>query len=380
MKIHILILALLSIQVNAQSVKYNPSFNPKKKTIELSTGITLRYVELGDHHTETVILLHGYTDTSRSFFPTIEELNRINPNLKIYALDQRGHGASSMPDAEKCASQPENCFAPSDFAKDVIAFMDQLNITQATLVGHSMGSIVAQELSISYPARVKNMIIIGSFANATNNMAIDNFLMRTVIDGQWKSVFEKQSGTWPQNAYVSKPSDLDTTHTQWIKTDWVVDPTADPDFIQSIYPETMDTKFGTWIGVIRALSKIDNRIRLTTLTVPTLVLWATQDNVFHEQPDQTDLKIALSKAASKNKIPYFYKVYGKRPLPQSGMQENDFGHNLQWGAPKEVAADIASFIKNGNPAHASWFADPENIKNVVAESIPDKSFGSSNQK
>jgi hypothetical protein len=65
--------------------------------------------------------------------------------------------------------------------------------------------------------------------------------------------------------------------------------------------------------------------------------------------DQTVIKASLTKAAQKNNNNVVYKIYGKKPLPLSGKQVSDLGHNLHWAAPKEVARDIYSFIKTGTP-------------------------------
>ncbi len=100
---------------------------------------------------------------------------------------------------------------------------------------------------------------------------------------------------------------------------------------------------------------------------PTLILWATQDNAFPEEPDQRRVKEAFQSAAETNGTRIIYKVYGKIPLPASGMQESDLGHNLHWGAPDEVAADIASFIQNGLPAPGLPYANPQNMKQVMTE-------------
>ena len=40
----------------------------------------------------------------------------------------------------------------------------------------------------------------------------------------------------------------------------------------------------------------------------------------------------------------FWKEYGIVPLPQSGTEQTDIGHNVQWGAPDPVAADIDAFL------------------------------------
>ncbi len=50
----------------------------------------------------------------------------------------------------------------SDMAKDTIGLMDALGITSAHIVGASMGGMIAQEIAISYPERVRSLTSIMS--------------------------------------------------------------------------------------------------------------------------------------------------------------------------------------------------------------------------
>lgn len=78
-----------------------------------------------------------------------------------------------------------------------------------------------------------------------------------------------------------------------------------------------------------------------------LIIWATQDGIFLRSPDQSGLLASLDTAVAQCRTSYTWKQYGIRPLPASGMQVDDIGHNVQWGAPKEVATDIAQFVRTG---------------------------------
>ena len=128
-----------------------PDISGPKCTIQLSTGITMRYLEVGPSNGPVVFLLHGYTDTSRSLSLVMRDLHQLAPELDIIDPDQRGHGDTSMPAGATCPSAPAACFTPIDFARDIIAFMDARHIQRASVVGHSMGSLVAQELGLSTP-------------------------------------------------------------------------------------------------------------------------------------------------------------------------------------------------------------------------------------
>jgi pimeloyl-ACP methyl ester carboxylesterase len=113
--------------------------NPQFSTIALATGVTLNYLEQGDAGGAPVILLHGYTDSWNTYALV---LPLLSSKYHVFALDQRGHGNSS-----KAAC----CYDMNEFATDVIAFMDAKGIDKATVVGHSMGSMIAQLLAIHYP-------------------------------------------------------------------------------------------------------------------------------------------------------------------------------------------------------------------------------------
>jgi pimeloyl-ACP methyl ester carboxylesterase len=342
------------------------AFSAGKKSITLSTGITMKYAEAGNPLGTPVILLHGYTDSGRSFQYVLPALEKENLQLRIIAPDLRGHGETSMPDSMQCRENPETCFGPADFAGDIVALMNGLNIPKAHIVGHSMGSIVAQELAMRHSGRVNNLILIGTFASGRESVTCS--FLGDMVEKDWRSVLEKRSGfRWPADAWSLTTDDLNGAASDFLQNFWVVDPVADEAFVKAILPETQRVKLGAWIGSIRGLQQMDNREALKNLKKPTLILWATQDNAFPAEPDQSWLKESLRTAAATNGNRIIYKTYGKKPLPASGMQESDLGHNLHWGAPDEVAADIASFIQTGFPTPGLPHADPQNIKQVLTE-------------
>ncbi len=334
-----------------------------KKTVSLSTGIQMAYLEMGDPCGDPVIFLHGYTDTSRSFYPTVSALTALNHHLHIFVLDQRGHGASSMPPEATCAAAPESCFAPANLAGDVVAFMNAKGIAHASVVGHSMGSFVAQEVALTHPNRVDSVVLIGTGAKLTGNVVLQQYILDEPVEGSWKAGFLGQGYTYPAGVYNLTPLDANADALTWISTAWVVDPAADPAFLADILPETAGTRMGTWIGAARALLTTDNTQRLKHLEVPALVLWATEDGIFYDT-DQQELLGSLDVAVSHCKTEYYFKQYGKRPLSPDGLQLDDIGHNTQWGAPEEVAKDVNSYLRHGRPTKDWYYSadgDPTQI-------------------
>ena len=343
------------------------AFEPLKQTVVLSTGIRMAYVEAGGPGGPVVILLHGYTDTARSYFPTIEALEQSGTELHVFALDLRGHGGSSMPAGPGCAAAPEQCFAPPALAADVVAFMEHKGFLKAHVVGHSNGSLVAQELALSHPSRVLSLVLIGSWACSVAHPGVEQFLV-PLVEGQWKEALERcrPGFRWPEDAYHLTPLDADPGAGEWIARNWALEIAADPDFLRQVVPETSAVKLGTWIGVLRAVTRTDNRDRLRRLSVPTLVLWATQDNFFVEE-NQAELRSALDMAVAAGSARYVFKTYGRAPLPASGQQESDLGHNTQWGAPRMVAADITAWVRSGRPTADLPYCDPADPSRLLVE-------------
>ena len=337
-----------------------------KKSVALSTGIQMAYQEMGDPGGDPVIFLHGYTDTGRSFYPTIQALLARSSHLHVYALDQRGHGASSMPPEASCAASPGDCFGPDDLAGDVIAFMNAKGVCHATVVGHSMGSFVAQEVALTHPERVDSVVLIGSGARLTENIVLSDFILAEPVEGSWRAGFEAQGYAFPSGVYNLSPLDANADAESWIAGGWVVDPAADPAFLADILPETEATKMGTWVGAAHGLLSTDNRERLKDLSVPALILWATEDAIFYDT-DEQELMSSLDVAVSHCKTEYYFKQYGKRPLSPDGLQLDDIGHNTQWGAPNEVARDLDSWLRHGRPTKDWYYSADGNPQQIVTQ-------------
>jgi len=79
--------------------------------------------------------------------PMIEELSK---HFKIVILDNRGVGRSDKLDGDVTIEM---------MATDVLGLMDALDINQAHILGHSMGGMIAQELALKSPDRIKKLVL-----------------------------------------------------------------------------------------------------------------------------------------------------------------------------------------------------------------------------
>jgi non-heme chloroperoxidase len=73
---------------------------------------------------------------------------------------------------QRHSDRPPGGYAPRDMAADVLGFMDALGIERATLVGHSMGTFVAQRAAIAAPERVAGLVLLGSATTALNAVMV----------------------------------------------------------------------------------------------------------------------------------------------------------------------------------------------------------------
>lgn len=339
-----------------------------KCAIELPTGVTMAYVETGPVDGPAVLLIHGLTDSLRSWSVSMRALHKLDPSLHVLAIDLRGHGSTSMPPAHLCASKPETCFSLPSLAGDVVAFMRAKGIDKAVLVGHSLGTFVVQEIVFSHPDMVSQAILVATSTTGVDNVALRDYVLKEPIEGSWRKALEAKGKKYPDDFYALTPLDADPNAKDWIAKNWVVDPAADPAFLVPYVPETANVKLGTWIGATKALLETDNTERFKDWNVPTLVIWGIQDNIFLDEPDQEAIKKALASAARAHGRIYFWKEYGTIPLPASGGQESDIGHNVQWGAPDAVAADIDAFIKTGAPTADLPHSDTApNVSHILSE-------------
>jgi pimeloyl-ACP methyl ester carboxylesterase len=335
-----------------------------KCTIALSTGITMRYHEVGPSSGPAVFLLHGYTDTSRSLSLVMAALHRLQPQLDLIAPDLRGHGQSSMPTGAGCAADPGSCFRPIDFARDIVAFMDQRHIRRATFVGHSMGTLVAQELGLSFPDRVSKLVLISTATEGQSEPAVVG-LLYGLIDPVWAPAFVAAGYTWPNGAYAVSPEGVVPGFDDFLSFSWDADAVADPTFVSQVISETSATAAGTWLGALEGIVATDNTQRLEHLRTPTFAVWATQDAVFSRDIEQ-QLIDSLTIAA-QNGGSFWWKQYGVLSPPADGSQ-TDFAHNVVWEAPGALALDIASFLVTGRPTNVLFHSDyPADIHRVVAE-------------
>jgi len=264
--------------------------SPAIESVELPNQVKLPYVEQGDPSGVPVLLLHGFADSWRSFERVLPHLPE---SIRAFALTQRGHGDASRPAAG---------YRVHDFAADLVAFMDVLQLEAAVVAGHSMGSSVAQRFAIDYPERILGLVLISSRATLRDRPGVREF---------WDSTVSK----------LTDPIDPDFVREFAESTFAQPVPHA---FFETTVQESLKVPARVWRAAFEGGLEDDFSGELDKIKAPTLIVWGDQDATC-PRSDQEALA-ALT---------------GSRLVVYPGA-----GHALHCEEPDRFASDLAAFIED----------------------------------
>ncbi|WP_129794114.1 alpha/beta fold hydrolase [Sphingosinicella sp. CPCC 101087] len=268
----------------------------RKRTVRLPNGLRLAYVELGDPDGPPLLLLHGYTDSSRVWTILAPQLGRY----RMLIPDQRGHGAS---DAPAC------CYTMEQLAEDARLFLDAMGVERAAVAGHSMGSMVAQVLAAEHPDQVTRLVLVGSTA------------LPAVRRGDW---------LWTQVMALREPIASNADFLRAFGPDSSPTP-VDPDLLRFYAPEIAATPPHVWRSMIRQLVEVPIGRYAPDVRAPVLILSGGRDELFPAEHHAA--LVAAYPRAEAHVFP-------------------ELGHNLIIERPEEVGPVLVRFLDAGPPAEA----------------------------
>ena len=118
--------------------------------------LRLRYRHWGHPTRAPVVLLHGGSAHAHwwdFFAPAIAE------HYRIVALDLRGHGDSEHPEPP--------AYGLENYVDDLGAFIEVSSLQRVTLIGHSLGGMIATAYSAALPQRVHSLVVVDSSLKMT---------------------------------------------------------------------------------------------------------------------------------------------------------------------------------------------------------------------
>ena len=259
---------------------------PTLEAVELPGGLTVPYVEQGDPDGVPLVLLHGLTDSHRSFEPVLAALPRT---IRALAPTARGHGD---------AGKPASGYAAADMAADVIAFMDAAGIDRAIVAGHSMGSWAAQRVAAGHPERVLGAVLASAFATFHGRPDMQELLDE--FSGLTDPIDPAYARAWQESTLARAVPET---------------------FMAMVVEETCKVPARVWREALEGLLA-DAPEPPGTITAPTLLVWGEHDD-FVPRSDQDALLARIPDAD--------LTVYARG------------GHAAHWEQPDRFAADLVEF-------------------------------------
>ncbi|MBQ7895779.1 MAG: alpha/beta hydrolase [Oscillospiraceae bacterium] len=220
-------------------------FNAKNGTINID-GVKMEYVRFGNG-SKTLIMLPGLGDSLRSLkgmaLPLALTYWKLSKDYTVYVFGRRGN----MP----CG------FNTNNMADDLKYAMDRLNISKASVIGVSMGGMIAQHLAADYPKSIDKLVLVVTAAknNPTLTESID----------EWISLAERGD----HHALMDSNLRRIYSHEYYRRNKWA---------IPIVGALTKPKSYDNFIIQANACKGHDAFNKLINIQAPTLVIGGKQDN------------------------------------------------------------------------------------------------------
>ena len=258
----------------------------RKRVIDVG-GLDLAYVEIPGTE-PSLVLVHGFTDTSRSF-------SLLAPHLsgrRLIMPDLRGHGAS----------EAGSGYGVADFAGDIAGLIRCLRLDRPVVVGHSLGAMVSIALAARHPQLIGGLV---------------------AMAGTLKTGFAPDHPLVAGVAALRDPILPDDPFFGW----WhQCGPTVPLAFLAALAGDASAMPATRWRAILGEIRRTDLSAAARTVQARTLIIAGACDPLFDAGHQQ-----ALAKA-----------------LPGSHLvRAPDCGHNPHWEAPAFVAEVLGRAFGDG---------------------------------
>lgn len=192
-----------------------------------------------------LVLVHGYLGGSSQWDAQVPVLK---PHFEVITLDLAGYGMAN------------HLGAPTDMAdhaRNVLATLDQMGIERFHLLGHSMGGMVAQEITSQAPHRVQKLVLY-----ATGPLGC--------IPGRFETMARSRERL--------REDGVQRTARRICAT-WLLDRESSPAFEALAALATQSSEQAASAG-LSAMESWDGRERLGQIGQPTLIIWGERDRTY----------------------------------------------------------------------------------------------------
>jgi pimeloyl-ACP methyl ester carboxylesterase len=337
-KDHLILIAAASMLIIASSLISNDGYFSTTKIVysqsdadKMSSNITnsvstqkipLKKIRVGDIDVAykmfgegaPILLISGASAGIDSW--DTSTLTSLSSNHTVIVFDSRGVGNTTS---------GSRLFSIQQLANDTAGLLDALKIQKADVLGLSLGSYIAQQLTIMYPEKVNRLILVGSSCGGKDSIPKPPQVIKLQSEIVNKSLNNISISQEEIKSLMSA-----SLGSEWIRLnpDSLENITEGQDLFASISPNTVKQQFnigmdweGTeWNGACDELAKIAK---------PTLVITGTDDNAY--QPHANSLIIT-------GKIPGAWLI-----------QIKDAGHAVMSQYPDEINKILHTFLSTTTP-------------------------------
>ncbi|MBL8045529.1 MAG: alpha/beta fold hydrolase [Anaerolineales bacterium] len=240
-----------------------PALAPFGRTVKLLRGgLSVFVFDSGASDKPPLVLIHGLgdeADTWRHVFGPLSE------RYRVVALDLPGFGRSE---------KPNRAYALSFLRDTVVDLLDTLKLTPATLMGSSLGAVIAQAVALAHPAHVRELILLdGSITSRAQK--VSPVILRMALPFLGEQMYSGLRGQ-PQAAY-------DSLRPYYANLDAL--PEADRQFLYQRVNERVwsNGQMRAFLSILRQLvwslplQQKNMEAQLTQLTTPTHAIWGELD-------------------------------------------------------------------------------------------------------
>ncbi len=256
-----------------------------------ANNVTLHYRVDGEG--QPVLFVQGLGVDHRGWAGVTRPLSE---RFRCISFDNRDVGRSSVVDA---------AYDVVDMMDDAVGLLDGLGINQCDVVGASMGGVIAQEMAIRHPERVRRLVLVSTYTSG---------------DPRGAAIFESQAmlrRTLPREEYCRATFWSVYSHHDFRRDgfiDEMVRRTAGNDLWQ---PQDAYERH------VRAVLNVDTEARLSEIRAKTLIIAGAEDIL-------TPMRFSTLLAE---------RIPDNRLLLVEGA-----GHGMIWSHPQIVAEHIADFL------------------------------------
>lgn len=240
-----------------------PSELPTGRTvfIEVAAGdlnrMEMFYRVAGDPAHPVIVLLHGIAgDSGTTWYNTYAALAQ---DYYVIAPDLRGHGMTMQPPGGTSIEQ---------MAEDVVALLRVLGIERASVAGHSMGGLIAMQLTHEHPNMVDKLVLLDTAA--TWNYGVVQYGLP--LYPYWVRIVNRTVGWQQENRNRA------SAFTRY---------EVEPEYNEWVYQRRQFNQTEAFLEAWRAVINFSAVDYLPSFTQPTLIIYGEDDDlVVAEQREQ----------------------------------------------------------------------------------------------